>query len=97
MIRYISGFDGGEKALVGFSTAYAEYYLLQPSDDYQNMMQVVNQKITLTKLVIEFLLDESWQNPTYEDLLHKLEASGNSELTEDALLRHAQFLCDRVG
>lgn len=82
---------------MGFSTAYAEYYLLQPSDDYQTIMEAVNQKITLTKLIIEFLLDESWQNPSYEDLLRKLQSSGNSDLTEEVLLRHAQFLCDRVG
>lgn len=94
--RWISGFDGGEKALVAFSTQYAEYYLMEPSIAYQPMMKVVKQKIALCKLVIEFLLDEFWQNPTYEDLLQKLTSSGHEELTEEALMRHAHFICDQV-
>lgn len=91
---YVSGFDGGEKAVVGFSTAYGEYYLMEPSPEYQPLMKVVNQKIALSKLVIEFLLDEAWQNPTYEDLLQKLAMT--EELNEEILLRHAQFVCDQV-
>lgn len=93
-LRYISGFDGGEKAIVGFSTAYGEYYLMEPSPDYHPLIKIVNQKIALSKLIIEFLLDEAWQNPTYEDLLQKLATT--EDLTEEILLRHAQFVCDQV-
>lgn len=67
---------------------------MDPSPDYEPLMKVVNQKISLSKLVIEFLLDEAWQAPTYEDLLQKLE--GTEGLTEEVLLRHAQFVCDQV-
>lgn len=91
---YISGFDGGEKAIVGFSTAYGEYYLMEPSPDYHPLIKIVNQKIALSKLIIEFLLDEAWQNPTYEDLLQKLATT--EDLTEEILLRHAQFVCDQI-
>lgn len=95
--RWISGFDGGEKALLGFSTEYAEYYLMEPSPEYEPLMKVVKQKMALCKLVIEFLLDEFWQNPTYEDLLQRLQASGQPELSEETLIRHAHFICDQVG
>lgn len=91
---YVSGFDGGEKAILGFSTGYGEYYLMQPAPDYEPLMKIVNQKISLSKLVIEFLLDEGWQSPTYEDLLQKLATT--EDLTEEILLRHAQFVCDQV-
>ncbi|XP_017781710.1 PREDICTED: DNA (cytosine-5)-methyltransferase PliMCI-like [Nicrophorus vespilloides] len=93
---YTAGYDGGEKAIVGFSTGYAEYYLMAPAVQYEPLMTIVNSKISLSKLVIEFLLDENWQSPTYEDLLQRLESSGNEDLTEEALLRHAQFVCDQV-
>lgn len=93
---YISGFDGGEKAIVGFSTAYGEYYLMEASSDYEPLMKIVKQKIALSKLVIEFLLDESWQSPTYEDLLQKLSSYTEHQLSEEVLIQHAQFLCDQV-
>lgn len=52
----------------------------------------------MSKIVIEFLLDEV--NPTYEDLLNKLQTivppKGLSRFTEDSLLRHAQFICEQV-
>ncbi|KAF5294330.1 hypothetical protein FQR65_LT10783 [Abscondita terminalis] len=93
---YISGFDGGEKALVGFSTAFADYYLMQASGEYEPLMKIMRTKIILAKIIIEFLLDEGWKQPSYEDLLQRLEATGDPELTEDTLLRHAQFICHQV-
>ena len=53
----------------------------------------VNQKIALSKFIIEFLLEEGWQNPSYDDLLQKL---GNLNFTEETLLQHSQFICDQV-
>lgn len=93
--RYISGFDGGENAVVGFTTDFAEYCLMKPSDEYMPLMENVMEKITLTKLVIEFLIEESYQNPTYEDLLIKLQTS--EKVTEESLLKHAQFVCNQVN
>ena len=48
-----AGFDGGEKALTGFSTGYAEYYLMECSEAYTPFMNVVNEKSFLAKHVIE--------------------------------------------
>ena len=67
----MSGYDGGESALIGISTAYGEYYLMEPSSSYLPFMEKVREKIYMSKLVIEFLIDE--ENPTYEDLLNKFQ------------------------
>ncbi|XP_061936653.1 DNA (cytosine-5)-methyltransferase PliMCI-like isoform X1 [Apis cerana] len=95
---YVSGFDGGELALIGFNTAFAEYILMDPSEEYAPFMDIVKEKIYMSKLVIEFLLDEI--NPSYEDLLNKFQTivppKNMSKFTEDSLLRHAQFICDQV-
>lgn len=90
----MSGFDGGAKANISFVTAYGEYYLMDPSPDYEPLMKNTYVKITLSKLVIEFLTEETWQNPSYEDLLQKVTATEN--LDEEAVLQHAQFICDQV-
>uniref|UniRef100_A0A1B6LRH7 RFTS domain-containing protein n=1 Tax=Graphocephala atropunctata TaxID=36148 RepID=A0A1B6LRH7_9HEMI len=95
---WVSGYDGGERALIGFSTAYGEYYLMEPSEAYAPLMESVKERIYMGKLVIEFLLEE--EDASYEDLLNKLQTTvppfGTSTLTEDSLLRHAQFVCDQV-
>uniref|UniRef100_A0A1B6C2M8 DNA (cytosine-5)-methyltransferase n=1 Tax=Clastoptera arizonana TaxID=38151 RepID=A0A1B6C2M8_9HEMI len=95
---WFSGFDGGERALLGLNTGYGEYYLMEPSEEYAPLMKSVREKIYMGKLVIEILLNEV--NPTYEDLLNKLQTtvppSGCSSLSEETLLRHAQFVCDHV-
>ncbi|KAG7199233.1 hypothetical protein KM043_018102 [Ampulex compressa] len=95
---WVSGFDGGELALIGFSTPFADYILMEPSEAYAPFMDPVKEKIYMSKIVIEFLLDEI--NPTYEDLLNKLQTivppKGLSRFTEDSLLRYAQFICDQV-
>jgi DNA (cytosine-5)-methyltransferase 1 len=70
-VWWIAGFDGGEKALVGFSTAYAEYFLMEPSEMYAPIMATVHEKIYLSKVVIEFC--EENPDGAYEDLLNKIE------------------------
>jgi len=47
---WIAGFDGGEKALIGFTTAYAEYVLMEPSQAYHSIMATVHEKIYLSKV-----------------------------------------------
>ncbi|XP_043275334.1 DNA (cytosine-5)-methyltransferase PliMCI-like isoform X4 [Venturia canescens] len=95
---WVSGFDGGELALIGFNTAFGEYILMEPSEAYEPFMAAVREKIHMSKMVIEFLLDEV--DPTYEDLVNKLQTvvplKGLAPFTEDSLLRHSQFICDQV-
>ncbi|XP_027529197.1 DNA (cytosine-5)-methyltransferase 1-like, partial [Neopelma chrysocephalum] len=68
---WITGFDGGEKALIGFSTAFADYILMEPSEEYAPTFALMQEKIYMSKIVVEFLQN----NPdvSYEDLLNKIE------------------------
>lgn len=98
---FISGFDGGENALIGFSTAYAEYILMEPSEAYTPFIEQMRVKVHMAKIVIEFLSDN--EDAAYEDLLNKVQTTvpppGLSDVvsfSEDSLLRHAQFVVDQV-
>lgn len=99
---WITGFDGGEKALIGFTTgsyvakfsginfslfyasctngdlrlyypAFADYILMQSSEEYAPIFALMQEKIYMSKIVVEFLQ----KNPdaTYEDLLNKIEVT----------------------
>ncbi|XP_053320799.1 DNA (cytosine-5)-methyltransferase 1 isoform X2 [Spea bombifrons] len=97
---WITGFDGGEKALIGFTTAFADYILMDPSEEYSVIFALMQEKIYMSKIVVEFLQN----NPdvTYEDLLNKIETTvppsglNFNRFTEDSLLRHAQFVVEQV-
>ncbi|OXU20811.1 hypothetical protein TSAR_006495 [Trichomalopsis sarcophagae] len=95
---WVSGFDGGEQAIVSFSTEIGDYVLMDPSEEYAAFMISVREKSFMSKTVIEFLLDE--ESPSYEDLLNKLQTvampKGLPKFTEDILLHHAQFICDQI-
>uniref|UniRef100_A0A8C7WDJ1 DNA (cytosine-5)-methyltransferase n=1 Tax=Oncorhynchus mykiss TaxID=8022 RepID=A0A8C7WDJ1_ONCMY len=97
---WITGFDGGEKALIGFTTAFADYILMDPREEYAPIFAVMQEKIYMSKMVVEFLQ----KNPdvSYEDLLNKIETTvppaglNFNRFTEDTLLRHAQFVVEQV-
>ncbi|XP_014214363.1 DNA (cytosine-5)-methyltransferase 1 [Copidosoma floridanum] len=95
---WVSGFDGGEQAVISFSTEIGDYVLMEPSEEYAPFMIAVREKSFMSKTVIEFLLEE--HNLEYEDLLNKLKTvampSGLPKFTEDILLHHAQFICDQI-
>nr|6PZV_C Chain C, DNA (cytosine-5)-methyltransferase 1 [Bos taurus]6PZV_G Chain G, DNA (cytosine-5)-methyltransferase 1 [Bos taurus] len=97
---WIAGFDGGEKALLGFSTSFAEYILMDPSPEYAPLFSVMQEKIYISKIVVEFL--QSNPDSTYEDLINKIETTvppcmlNLNRFTEDSLLRHAQFVVEQV-
>ncbi|XP_060107963.1 DNA (cytosine-5)-methyltransferase 1 [Heteronotia binoei] len=97
---WITGFDGGEKALIGFTTAFADYILMESSEEYAPIFALMQEKIYMSKIVVEFLQN----NPdvSYEDLLNKIETTvppaglNFNRFTEDSLLRHAQFVVEQV-
>ena len=73
---------------------------MTPSEHYAPIMTVVQEKIYLSKIVIEFLLEDN--EATYEDLLNKISTTVppqgmTSGFTEDNLLRHAQWIVDQVS
>lgn len=71
---------------------------MEPSENYAPFIEAVQEKIYMSKLVIELLVHN--EEPSYEDLLLKVQTavppSGIPSFTEDSLLRHAQFICDQV-
>uniref|UniRef100_A0A3Q3G927 DNA (cytosine-5)-methyltransferase n=1 Tax=Labrus bergylta TaxID=56723 RepID=A0A3Q3G927_9LABR len=97
---WITGFDGGEKALIGFTTAFADYILMHSSEEYAPIFAVMQEKIYMSKIVVEFL--QKNRDASYEDLLNKIETTvppaglNFNCFTEDTLLRHAQFVVEQV-
>ena len=67
------------------------------SEIYEPIMNELEEKIFLSKTVIELLLEDD--TASYEDLLTRLQKStmpNGTRVTEDSLLRYAEFVCDRV-
>ncbi|XP_054724016.1 DNA (cytosine-5)-methyltransferase PliMCI-like [Uloborus diversus] len=95
---WVSGFDGGEKALIGFGTAFAEYVLLRPHEEYEQFLNPILTKIYLSKIVIEQLIENC--EASYEDLLNKIQttapALGHGAYSEETLLQYAEFVVDQI-
>ena len=72
---------------------------MKGSEAYSPFMDIMQEKIQMSKIVIEFL--SKTQDATYEDLLNKIQTTvppaGCASFTEDSLLRHAQFVIDQVS
>lgn len=56
-----------------FIPAFADYILMEPSEEYAPIFALMQEKIYMSKIVVEFLQN----NPdvSYEDLLNKIEVS----------------------
>lgn len=56
---------------VFYYQAFADYILMQSSEEYAPIFALMQEKIYMSKIVVEFLQ----KNPdaTYEDLLNKIE------------------------
>ena len=95
---WTAGFDGGEKPLIGFSTGFCDYYLMNPSEHFEPIMATMTEKIYMSKVVIEFMANN--QDATYEDLVNQIQTTvppqGSAGFTEDTLLRHAQWVVEQV-
>ncbi|XP_060803321.1 DNA (cytosine-5)-methyltransferase PliMCI isoform X2 [Amyelois transitella] len=98
---YIHGFDGGKRNCITLSSEFGEYNLLKPSEEYTPLMNNLYEKIWLSKVVVEYLEEYHYLQPTYEDLLEVLREASIPELddkkmSEEMLHKHAQFVCDQV-
>ncbi|CAH0715662.1 unnamed protein product, partial [Brenthis ino] len=98
---FIHGFDGGSRNCITLSTEFGEYNLLKPSAEYTPLMNNLYEKIWLSKVVVEYLEEYHYLQPTYEDLLevvreHSIPDLDNINMTEEMLHKHAQFVCDQV-
>ncbi|XP_075978235.1 DNA (cytosine-5)-methyltransferase 1-like [Anticarsia gemmatalis] len=98
---FIHGFDGGDRNCITLSTEFGEYNLLKPSEQYTPLMNNLYEKIWLSKVVVEYLEEYHYLQPSYEDLLEVIREASIPELndmkmTEEMLHKHAQFVCDQV-
>lgn len=82
---------------MGVTTDYGTYYLMEPSVEYEPIFKKIHEKTKLSKIVIEFLLDKAWENPTYEDLVQQVDSTGEYPEVVDSILQNAQFICDQVS
>lgn len=53
--------------------AFADYILMQSSEEYAPIFALMQEKIYMSKIVVEFL--QKNREATYEDLLNKIEVS----------------------
>lgn len=53
--------------------AFADYILMQPSEEYGPIFALMQEKIYMSKIVVEFL--QKNREATYEDLLNKIEVT----------------------
>jgi len=97
---WLSSYDGGSRVIIGISTDYADYLLIEPHTIYKKYMISVTEKIHLSRLIIKSMLISKDDDPTYEDVLNCIinsvnPATGN-KFTEEDLIAHAQFVLDQV-
>ncbi|XP_022173545.1 DNA (cytosine-5)-methyltransferase 1-like [Myzus persicae] len=98
---WLSSYDGGAQALIGINTEYADYLLIEPHPNYKKYMTSVIEKINLSKIVIEKMLDNhESDDSTYEDILNYVVTSINPAtgvtFSEEDLITHAQFVLDQI-
>ena len=70
---------------------------MSASEMYEPIMIELEEKIFLNKTVIELLIEDD--NAEHEDLLTRLQnslMSNGVRVSENSLLRYAEFVCDRV-
>ena len=79
-------------ALMRLSTpAFAEYILMDPSPEYAPLFSVMQEKIYISKIVVEFL--QGNPDSTYDDLINKIEVRGLGPSLSEL---HRLFTCDVV-
>lgn len=94
---WLQGYDGGTKLPIGVSTAFAEYFLISPSTEYEPIYCQVKEKVEFVKHVIEFLLENVFYEPSYEDLIENLHNTRKFPHLEEVVWKHAAFLCSQVS
>lgn len=97
---WLSSNDGGSRLIVGITTSYADYLLIEPHPDYKKYMTSVTEKIYLSRLVLDSMILSEYDDPTYEDILNcvvtTINPATDHKFTEDDLIGHAQFVLDQV-
>ena len=96
---WATGFMEGEKPKVGVTTESGNYVLQKPSEEYAGLMKDLEDKVILTKLVIEIIEEDPDSDMSYNDFLLKLTnmtAECLPHFTEETLLNDAEFVINQV-
>uniref|UniRef100_A0A1I8GWX0 DNA (cytosine-5-)-methyltransferase n=1 Tax=Macrostomum lignano TaxID=282301 RepID=A0A1I8GWX0_9PLAT len=76
---WLSGFDGGQRAIVGFSTVYGEYILAKPHSEYSRKEEAVEYE-ELLELVAPISADAVQSHASF--LIEQVRAMDDEEGTE---------------
>lgn len=95
--RFTLGYDGGDKLVIGLATHMAAYCLVESSREYAPLYEPIYQKVEISRIVIQFLLDKYWENPVYEYLLKHVKSFGKYSNPENILLQNAKFIYQQVS
>ena len=91
---WLSGFDRGERVLIGITTELCNYYLQEASPEYSAFIRPIFEAVHITKLTVEFL--EQNDGASYEEMLLFIQQAPSipecGQLGDDQLLQHAHFL-----
>ena len=96
-----AAYDEGKKPIITLTTGFAHYMLGRPSREYLPHYEILEQKVFLSKLVFEFILDEANDDASYDELVDALDIDLDDALTFQRLggeeLRcHAHFVLNQV-
>jgi len=102
ILEWWVSYGGGDSfhVVIGVSTDYADYFLIEPHTNFKKYTTSVTEKIHLSNFVIESMLDSINEDPTYEDILDNISKCNNpvtnNKFTEEDLLSYADFVLDQV-
>lgn len=101
---WITGFSEGDKATIGLTSEYADYYLEEPHSSYSPFMKHIWQMEFLLKQVVEFVDQEEGcedGDECYELFLERLanldlESTRGEQLTSETVMKHAESLIKQL-
>jgi hypothetical protein len=101
---WLTGFDPDEEKMIGVTTDLAEYIINidQAHPSYKPMLEELNEKADLTKLVMS-ITGKSYSDAMkmdFEDLVEKIGERaaelGMASFTQEDIFRHADFLIEQI-
>lgn len=90
---WISGFDCGEKVVIGIESTFCQYNLLKPHPAYEEFVSKTLRKAMLTKYFIEFLDRKS--DSSVQELMEYIQNKDKS-FNEKEILDSIQFVLDQI-
>ena len=96
---WATGFTEGEQPKVGVTTDSGNYVLQKASKEYSFIMKDLEDKVILTKMVIEIIAEDADSDMSYNDFLLKLTnmtAEVLPHFTEETLLNDAEFVINQI-